>query len=425
MKLNRIKVPHYKGTSECQTVKLPIPPRLVVPMCQHMGAVCEPLVKKGDKVLRGQVIGDSDAFLSCPIHAPTSATVTDIIEFLPANGKTCQALVLEPDGEHTVDPEVKPPVVEDRASFLKAVRDSGCCGLGGAGFPTHVKLGYDREKFKVDSLVVNAAECEPYITSDYRELIGRTEDVVEGIKDLMKWLEIPKAYLCIENNKPKAIELMKNAKNDDRIEVVTLKSEYPQGAEKVIAFAATGRIIKEGELPINQGVLVINVSTVGFIHRYLTTGMGLVEKRLTLDGDLVKKPLNVRALIGAETSWVLSHAEADIENAYKIISGGPMMGSCLMSADTPVLKTNNAILVFSTEIENKTTACIRCGKCIGACPLGLMPAELERAYIAKDTELLKKLGLSLCMNCGSCSYVCPAKRNLAQTNQLAKALLRK
>lgn len=425
MKLNRIKVPHHKGTSECQTVKLPIPPRLVIPMCQHMGAVCEPLVKKGDKVLRGQIIGDSDAFMSCPIHAPTSATVTDIIEYLPANGKTCQALVLEPDGEHTVDPEVKPPVVEDRASFLKAVRDSGCCGLGGAGFPTHIKLGYDREKYKVDSLVVNAAECEPYITSDYRELIGRTEDVVEGIKDIMKWLEIPKAYLCIENNKPKAIELMKNAKNDDRIEVVSLKSEYPQGAEKVIAFAATGRIIKEGELPISQGVLVINVSTVGFIHRYLTTGIGLVEKRLTLDGDLVKNPLNVRALIGAETSWVLSHADADIENAYKIISGGPMMGSCLMSADAPILKTNNAVLVFSTEIEHKTTACIRCGKCIGACPLGLMPTELERAYIAKDAELLKKLGLALCMNCGSCSYVCPAKRNLAQTNQLAKALLRK
>lgn len=423
MRLNRIKVPHNKNTHEVETVRPPMPDKLVIPMCQHMGAVCEELVKKGDKVLRGQKIGDSASFMSCPVHAPTSGTITDIIEYLPSNGRTCKALVLEPDGENTVSDEVKPPEVSDRASFIKAVRESGCCGLGGAGFPTHVKLGYDPEKNKVDSLVINAAECEPYITSDYRELMESTDDVLEGIREIMKYLEIPNCYVCIENNKPRAIKLIEEKKNDDRIKVVSLKSEYPQGAEKVIAFSATGRIVREGELPLNQGMIVTNVSTVGFIHRYLKTGMPLVARRLTIDGDLVKKPMNVKALIGTSTAWLLEQAQADVEHAYKILSGGPMMGSCLMSVDTPVIKTNNAVLVLSEPARSVQTACIKCGRCIKACPLGLMPTELEKAYKANDAEALKKLSLSLCMNCGSCSYVCPAKRDLAQTNQLAKALI--
>lgn len=423
MKLNRIKVPHKKNTSAVETVRPPIPPKLILPMCQHMGAVCEPLVKKGDRVLRGQVIGDTDAFMSAPIHAPTSAVVADIIEYLPSNGRTCKAVVLEPDGQNEVSESVKPPVVTDRASFIKAVRDSGCCGLGGAGFPTHIKLGFDPQKNKVDSLVINAAECEPYITSDNRELLENTNEVVEGIKTLMKWLEIPNAYVGIENNKPKAIEAMEKAKNSDNIKIVPLKSEYPQGAEKVIAFSCTGRIIGEGELPLNQGIIVINVSTIGFIQRYLKTGTPLIARRLTIDGDLVKKPMNIKALIGTPTSFLLDMAEADLENAYKILSGGPMMGACLMDINTPVTKTNNAVLVLSQSAKETQTACIRCGACCSACPLGLMPTDLERAYKAKDADLLNKLGLSLCMNCGSCTYVCPAKRPLAQVNQLAKALI--
>lgn len=427
MAMNKIRIPHNKGTENAETVRLTLPKSVKIPLVQHMGAPCEPLVKVGDSVKVGQKIGDTDAFMSAPLHSSVSGTVKEIVEYLPANGRPCKAVVIETDGLQTVSEEVKKPVVTDRESFIKAVRESGCCGLGGAGFPTHIKLNFDSSKTPVDSLVVNGAECEPYITSDYRELMENTADVFEGIKIIQKYLGIEKAYVCIEDNKPDAIKMLEEtASKDDTVSVVKLKSSYPQGAEKVAVYSATKRIIGEGELPSHQGALVMNVSTIGFINRYLKDGMPLVDRRLTVDGDAVRTPCNVRVPIGTAVSELLAFADCKAENAGKILSGGPMMGLCLCDPDAPVCKTNNAILAFlNPETFQPISNCIRCGRCLRACPLDLMPSMIEKAYDSGDVEALKKLKVTLCMNCGSCSYVCPAKRNLAEKNQLAKELVMK
>lgn len=428
MRLNGIHIPHRKGTQYFETQTFPVPERVKISMSQHMGAPCTPLVKKGDTVKVGQKIGESEAFMSCPVHSSVSGEVVDVSDMLLANGKTCKAVEIACDGQQTMSEEIEPPVVTDKQSLVKAVRESGCCGLGGAGFPTHIKLNYDESKVDIDSLVINAAECEPYITSDFREMMENTQDIIEGIKTLCKILEIENVYIGIENNKPQAIEeLTKQTENDDFIHVVKLKSSYPQGAEKVIAFSTTGRIIKEGNLPSDHGIIVMNVSTVAFINRYIKTGVPLISRRLTIDGDAVNKPCNVKALIGTSVKDLLEFAETDFDKAQKIIAGGPMMGMCLYDADTPLSKTNNAFLAFKEKTYAKKsllykgqTNCIRCGRCIGACPLGLMPTELEKAYDRRDKDALNKMKINLCMNCGSCSFVCPARRNLAEKNQLAK-----
>lgn len=423
MKLNGIFLPHKKGTENCETARIPLPEKVKILMSQHMGAPCDPLVKKGDRVLVGQKIGDSGQFMSCPVHSSVSGTVTAISDYLLANGRTCKAVEIETDGEQEISPDVKPPVVNDKESLCAAVRESGCCGLGGAGFPTHIKLNYNEEKCHVDSLVINAAECEPYITSDYRTMLEDTDDVVNGIKLIKRILKIEKAYIGIEDNKPEAVRILREKTADDEtIQVVKLKSSYPQGAEKVIAFNTTGRIIAEGQLPSDQGIIVMNVSTAAFINSYIRTGMPLVNRRLTIDGDIVGKPCNIKAPIGTAFSELLKYAQTNIENAKRIISGGPMMGMCIYDVQTPLCKTNNAVLAFkkTEKKEPKQTNCIKCGRCIDACPLGLMPAVFEKAFDRKDKETLNKMRINLCMNCGSCSFVCPAKRNLAEKNQLAK-----
>ncbi len=422
-KLNGIHLNHNKGTKKCETTDFPLPKTLVIPMSQHMGAPCDCLVKKGDEVTVGQKIGDTGAFMSAPIHSPASGTVADVIDYLLPNGAVCKAAVIETDGNQTVCPDINPPEITDRQSFIAAVRESGLTGLGGAGFPTHIKLNYDAVKTPIDTLIINAAECEPYITSDYRELMERTTDVIEGILLVQKYLGIPLCKVCIENNKPDAIELMKSKTADIKsIEILTLPSAYPQGAEKVIVYSATGRIVAEGELPSNQGVMVMNVSTVAEIYRYTQTGMPLITRRITVDGDAVTKNAgNYFVPIGTKVSEILEYCGA--EEAKKVLYGGPMMGLCLYDTDQPVLKNNNAILAFKEGSLPKTTACIRCGRCVRTCPFELMPVMIEKAYNAKDVEELKRLKVTLCMNCGCCSYACPAHRPLAEINQLAKALI--
>lgn len=425
MKLNGISLAHNKNTQNNETITLEVPKKVTLPLSQHMGAPCDALVKVGDEVKVGQKIGDSTAFMSTPLHSSVSGKVVAIRDYLLANGSVCKAIEIETDGLQTVSEEVVAPEVNDKATLIKAVKESGCCGLGGAGFPTHIKLNFDSEKTPIDALVINGAECEPYITADYRELIETPNDVIEGIKILLKHLDIPKAYIGIEDNKLNAIEYFKKATEDlPNIEIVILKSSYPQGAEKVLVFSTTGRIIKEGELPSHQGVVVMNVSTVGFIYRYLKTGMPLIRKRLTIDGDIVANPCNVWVVTGTPVSQLLEFAKADMEKIDKIIAGGPMMGMCLIDTQAAIVKTNNAILALKKSAKKVVqTACIRCGSCMDACPLNLMPMVFEKAYDSKNVELLKKHNLMLCMNCGSCSYVCPAHRNLAEKNQLAKGLI--
>lgn len=426
MSLNCIKIPHRKNTEKCETINLPIPKNVSIPMSQHMGVPCTPIVSVGEEVKVGQKIGDSDAFMSAPVHSGVSGTVSAINDYTLSNGKVCKSVVIDCDGKQTKSGDIKPPVITDKASLIKAVRNSGCCGLGGAGFPTHIKLNFDENKTPIDSLIINAAECEPHITSDYREMIENPQDVLSGIKTIQKILNIEKTYICIEDNKPDAIKILTDlTSNDNSVKIKKLPAFYPQGAEKVIAYNATGRIIKEGELPSNQGIIVMNVSTASFLNRYFKTGIPLIQRRITIDGDAVKSPCNVIAPVGTSVAELLEFAEYEKDKVKKVLTGGLMMGTCLYDINTPVTKTNNAIIALKKQTEKVQTNCIRCGRCINACPMGLMPTELEKAYNAKNYDLLKSLKVNLCMNCGSCSYVCPAKRNLAETNQLAKTLISK
>lgn len=422
-RLNGIHVRHNKNTENAETKQFPLPKRLTVLMSQAMGAPCTPTVKKGDEVKLGQVIGNTDAFMAATIHSPASGTVADIADYLLPSGARCKAVVIDTDGEQTVSEEVKPPVIGTREEFLAAVRASGCVGLGGAGFPTHVKFAFDPKKTPIDTLVINGAECEPYITADYREFVENGEDVINGILTVMDKLGIPMCKIGIEENKPEAIKLMTEAASKHKgIEVVTLPSSYPQGAEKVLIHSCTGRIVAEGELPSNQGVVVMNVSTAGFLSRYFRTGMPLVTKRLTIDGNAVTKNQgNYFVPIGTKVSELLEYCGA--KDPEKVLYGGPMMGMALYDTEQVITKTNNAVLAFVNVKEPVTTACIRCGRCVRACPLNLMPTLLEQAYDSRDVSELQRLKVILCMNCGCCTYVCPAHRHLAEKNQLAKALL--
>lgn len=420
-KLNGIKLNHRKHTENCKTIVLPIPEKVLLSMSMNMGAPCSPVVKVGDYVKVGQKIGDCDAPFSVPVHSSVSGKVTAICDYRTAMGAVCKAVEIESDGSQELYEDIKPPEITDKQSFIKAVRESGLCGLGGAGFPTHIKLN---PKTPVDTLVINGAECEPYITADYREMLENTDDVLNGIRLVKDMLGIEYAKIAVEANKPQAIEkFTEMAENDDTIDIVTLPSSYPQGAEKVIIYNSTGRIVEEGKLPSDTGVIVLNVSTVAFINRYIRTGVPLVTRRITVDGNAVKKPLNVCAVIGTPIIDVLNFCNTKTDSVKKVISGGMMMGMCIPDINMPVTKTTNALLAFSKYDDRKSSACIRCGRCVNVCPLGLMPAEIDKAYKIRNIDDLKALKVTLCMNCGSCTYVCPANRKLAETNQLAKSLI--
>ena len=421
IKLSCIHLAHNKNTENCKIQNLPLPESVKIPMLMNMGAPCNPLVKVGDTVSAGQKIGDTDAFFSVPVHSGVSGTVTAISDFKMANGNVCKAVEIKCDNEQKLSDDIHIPEITDKASFLKAVRESGIVGLGGAGFPTHIKLA---PKTKVDCLVVNGAECEPYITADYRVMLEYADDLIEGLSKTSDMLEIPKIIIGIENNKPEAIRLLTEKTSSlNKFEIKSLPSAYPQGGEKVLIYNCTGRIVKEGKLPADEGVIVMNVSTAVFLNVYLKTGMPFVNRILTVDGDTVKKSGNYCVPIGTSVSYILDQCECDKDKINKLIMGGPMMGMTAYDIDQPVSKANNAILAMNKIESNKESACIRCGRCMRACPFNLMPTEIEKAYIRRDINSLKKLKVTLCMNCGCCTYVCPAKRKLAETNQLAKGII--
>lgn len=420
-------VPHNKNTENCETVKMPVPARVWISMQQHIGAPAKAVVKKGDEVQVGSVIGQADGAISAVVHSSVSGKVFAIEETLFPNGKKVQTVVIDTDGQQTVCESVKAPEVCDHASFVAAVKASGLVGLGGAGFPTGVKLD-PKNLDEVDTLIINAAECEPYITADYREMMECGEDVIEGAKLVKQYLNLSKVIIGIEKNKPQAIEKMTALCSGlEGFSVAQLPSVYPQGAEKVLIEQTTGKEVPRGALPSAVGVIVLNVASAGFIARYMKTGMPLTTKRLTVDGDAIATAKNVEVVIGTKVKDVAEFCGGYSQEPGKIISGGPMMGTALTSDDMPIIKQNNAILVFGKEKATlpAINPCIRCGRCISACPMGLSPVEIALALSIKDSEELDTLMTDLCMECGSCSFVCPAKRPVAQTMSQAKDFLRK
>ena len=422
--LHGVHVPHRKHTAGMKAVKITPPKTVKIPMVMHIGAPASLVVKAGDSVKVGTLIAEASGGVSSPIYSSVSGTVKGIDETILANGKTAPAVVIEADGEMTVDENLTPPTVNSREDLINAVKESGVVGLGGAGFPTFVKLNTDKS---IEELVVNGAECEPYITSDSVTMVDCSEDIAYALDMLVKYLNIGKVIIGIENNKPDAIKAMESvAATRENVSVKVLPPVYPQGGEKVLVYHTTGKKIPLGGLPIDVGCVVCNSSTIAAIGKYLKTGMPLTERCITVDGAAVANPQNVLVPIGTLLEDVFDFCGGLKTEPAKVLYGGPMMGIAVPDLSVPVLKNTNAILALS-EREAKlpdTTACIKCGACGSHCPFGINPAGIGKAYRNDDMEKLIAVGTELCMECGCCSFVCPANRPLVQTNKLAKAALR-
>lgn len=425
-----VGVTHNKNTEHMPAERMPVPDRVVLPMSQHIGVPCTPVVKVGDIVSVGQIVGDSDKYVSAPIHASISGKVTAVGETPLPNGVISDSVTIESDGEMRLFEGLEPPTVNTKEDLVRAVRASGLVGLGGAGFPAHVKLNFPPDK-PIDTLIINVAECEPYITVDYRECMDNSWDVLAGVYTIKQILGIKHVIIAIEDNKPEAFHVLKRiADNEidvgDEVRLMILKSRYPQGAEKVLVQSATGRKIPPGKLPSDVGCMVMNVASVAFVARYLKTGKPLVSRSLTVDGSAITNPKNVRVPIGTNLGDVIDFCGGFKEEPYKIITGGPMMGLAVIGTDLPVLKNNNAILAFAagTYPVKRERDCIRCGRCEKVCPMYLMPTLIARFAKAKDTEKLAPTGVTVCMECGSCSYACPSGIPLVQYMRLAKTMLK-
>ena len=425
-------VPHRKNTAQLQTAVLPCPDQVTIPMQQHVGAPCKPLVKVGDTVDVGQKIGDSDAYVSAPIHASISGKVTAITQVTLPGGQRTDAVVIQSDGEMRVSPDVKPPKVDSAESLCRALRESGLVGLGGAGFPAHVKLNVPKGK-RIDTLIINAAECEPYITADNREAIENAQSVLEGVYIIRDLLHIDRVIIAVENNKPDVIEtLTRIADNperdpDDNVRVLPLRARYPQGAEKVLVKSCTNRVIPLGKLPADVGCIVMNITSAAFVADYLKTGMPLVKKRVTVDGSAIQHPQNVLVPVGTKISDLVAFCGGWKAEPAKLLMGGPMMGLALTGDDLPILKQNNGLLAFAEgdAVLPEPTACIRCGRCVAGCPMDLMPTQLEKYAELGDVDALNRYGVMCCMECGTCAYNCPANRPLVQAIRMGKALVKK
>ncbi len=421
--LKGIHVPHRKNTADMSAIRMPAPKTVTLLTAMHIGKPAKPVVKAGDQVFVGTLVAEQDGFISSSVYSSVSGTVKSVADALLSNGKTAPAITIESDGEMTPDESIAVPQINSKEDFIEAVKKSGIVGLGGAGFPVYVKFATDK---KVDTLVINGAECEPYITSDSVTMVDRADDILLAIETADKYFNFDKIIIGIEKNKASAIAKMKelSAKNS-KIQVKVLPAIYPQGGEKVLVYHTVGRTISVGQLPADVGCIVCNSSTMANIGKYLQTGMPLVEKTVTVDGGAVKEPKNVIVAIGTPIGEVFDFCGGFNGEPEKVIYGGPMMGVAVPDLAVPVLKQTNALIAFNKKETKtaKTTACIKCGKCTNHCPFGINPAAIAKAYKDKDVEKLEKLGADICMLCGCCAFICPAKRPLVETNSLAKNML--
>lgn len=409
-----------KDLSKDKPIKAVLPKGdLVYPLSQHIGAPAKPIVEKGDHVLTGQKIAEAGGFVSAPIYATVSGTVKAIEPRRVVTGDSVMSIIIENDGlyEEVEYPERKPLEEMTREEIIECVKEAGIVGMGGAGFPTHVKLS-PKEPEKIDYVIANCAECEPYLTSDYRRMLEEPEKLIGGLKVSLKLFENARGILAVEDNKPDCIELLKNlTKDEPRISVKELKTKYPQGAERQIIYATTGRAINSYMLPADAGCVVNNVDTVVAIYHAVIEGKPLMNRIVTVTGDAIANPQNFIVRIGTNYHELVEEAGGFKQDPVKIVSGGPMMGFALFGLDVPTTKTASALLCLTEDEVSRMepSACINCGRCVEVCPGRVVPRLLaDYAEHYEEEEFLSHNGMECC-ECGCCSFVCPAKRPLTQT----------
>lgn len=391
---------------------------LVYPLSQHIGAPASPIVAVGDTVLRGQKIAEAGGFVSAPVFASVSGTVKAIEPRHVATGDLVNSIIIENDGEMK---ETDFHGVEDVASLSKEqiiekVKEAGVVGMGGAGFPTHVKLS-PKEPDKIEFIIANCAECEPYLTADYRRMLENPEELIGGMKIVLRLFDHAKGILGVEDNKPDCIQKLKElTKDEERIEVMPLKTKYPQGGERQLIYATTGRSINSKMLPADAGCIVDNVETLVAINRAVKEGKPVMDRIFTVTGDAVANPGNFEYCIGMSYAEILEEAGGFKEDPEKMISGGPMMGFAVFSLEIPTTKTSSSLLCFKKDdvSASEVTACINCGRCVSVCPEQIVPSRLAKMSQFHDSESFERWNGMECIECGSCSYICPAKRPLAQ-----------
>lgn len=412
-----------KKLSEDKPIEVYLPKgELVYPLSQHIGAPAKPLVKKGDTVLVGQKIAEAGGFVSAHIHASVSGTVKCIEPRLTAGGTKVESIVITNDGEYrTINfkENLKPYEEMSRDDVISAIREAGIVGMGGAGFPTHVKLS-PKNIDSIDYIIVNGSECEPYLTSDYRRMMEEPEKVISGLRIVLKLFPNAKGIIAIENNKPRAVKALKEKLGDNHpnIRVNVMKTKYPEGAERQLIYANTKRYINASMLPADAGCIVHNIDTMVAIHEAVMEGRPLIERIVTVTGDAIENPKNFKVLLGTNYQELID-AAGGFKNGEpeKIISGGPMMGKAIFSTDIPAMKGTSAILCMQEDevAASEPSNCIRCGRCVAVCPGRVVPSKLARlAEHGKIDEFVANEGMECC-ECGCCSYVCPAKRHLTQT----------
>ncbi len=409
-------------TNSLETKALPDCDLHIFPIRQHIGAPLDALVKVGDYVKVGQKIADSKEYISAPVHSSVSGTVTDIKPYFHDSNTMVDAIFIENDKLYTVSDEVSPKdyTKMTKDEILSVIREAGIVGMGGAGFPTHVKLN---PKTKVDYIIVNGAECEPFITSDHRYMLENADDIIYGLKVAMKALSLDKGYIGVETNKKDGMASLKNsAEFNENIHIIQLKTKYPQGAEKQLIKAVTGRHVPAGKLPADAGAVVINIATAAAIANAFKTGMPAIEKNVTVSGDAIVNPSNFRARTGVPVSFLIEQAGGFKAEPQKIISGGPMMGIAQYTTDYPVTKTTSSVLAIlhAPKTFDAEAPCIRCGKCIEHCPMRLVPPKLVAASKSGNVEMAEKFNALECIECGLCSYICPANKNLLQFIRMIK-----
>ena len=392
---------------------------LVYPLSQHIGAPAKPIVAKGDHVLAGQKIAEMGGFVSANIHASVSGTVKEIKKVRNNVGAMVDAIVVENDEKYETVEFQSAASLEalSKEEVLERIKEGGVVGMGGAGFPTHVKLA-PKEPEKIEYVLVNGAECEPYLTSDYRRMLEQPEWIIGGLKCILKLFDNAKGYICIEDNKPDCIsKLTEMVKDEPKIEVKTLKTKYPQGAERCLIYAVSGREINSSMLPADAGCVVDNIDTVCAAYRAVMAGEPVMDRIVTVTGEAVADPCNFKAKMGMSFAELLEAAGGLKQPAKKIVSGGPMMGFAMFDYHVPVVKTSSAMLCMTEDdiSEKEPTACINCGRCVNACPARLVPSRLATYSEHGQAELFEKHHGMECVECGCCSFVCPAKRPLTQS----------